>query len=195
MSRSVVRRIAPTIFSSIFQEQQYRTSPRSSVADVSTPSSSISARRAFRSLRLANGVSFDINGDGVPDQVAWTASNDGILAYDVNGSGTIENGTELFTPNFAGGNYASGLAALDEPGQQWRRRDQQRRYQLRQSAGVARQQPQWRFAMPENCRPLPITGIVGDQLGRNADRCNRRRPAAASARLVHLRRRHDWYLC
>ena len=30
----------------------------------------------------------------------------------MNGSGTIENGTEIFTPNFAGGNYASGLAAL-----------------------------------------------------------------------------------
>ena len=59
-----------------------------------------------------NGVSFDINGDGIKDQVAWTSSNDGILAYDVNGSGTIENGTEIFTPNFAGGNYASGLAAL-----------------------------------------------------------------------------------
>ena len=61
---------------------------------------------------ISNGVSFDINGDGVPDQVAWTASNDGILAYDLNGSGTIENGTELFTPNFAGGNFSSGLAAL-----------------------------------------------------------------------------------
>ena len=59
-----------------------------------------------------NGVSFDINGDGTKDQVAWTAANDGILAYDVNGSGAIENGTELFTPNFAGGHYASGLAAL-----------------------------------------------------------------------------------
>ena len=44
--------------------------------------------------------------------VAWTTGNDGILAYDLNGSGTIENGTELFTPNFAGGHYASGLAAL-----------------------------------------------------------------------------------
>ena len=61
---------------------------------------------------LNNGVSFDINGDGTRDQVAWTASNDGILAYDLNGSGTIDNGTELFTPNFAGGNFSSGLAAL-----------------------------------------------------------------------------------
>ena len=61
---------------------------------------------------VSNGVSFDINGDGVRDQVAWTAGSDGILAYDLNHSGMIENGSELFTPNFAGGNYASGLAAL-----------------------------------------------------------------------------------
>ena len=60
---------------------------------------------------LANGVTFDINGDGAPDQVAWTASNDGILAYNT-GSGTITNGTQLFTPNFAGGSFDSGLAAL-----------------------------------------------------------------------------------
>ncbi len=61
---------------------------------------------------MANGVSFDINGDGVADHVAWTAGNDGFLAYDVNGNGTIDNGNELFTPNFAGGHFASGLAAL-----------------------------------------------------------------------------------
>ena len=60
-----------------------------------------------------NGVQFDINGDGVKDQVAWTANGEGgILALDVNGSGKIENGNELFTPNFAGGHFASGIAAL-----------------------------------------------------------------------------------
>ena len=74
------------------------------ILDLGTPGIS------FNSLN--SGVSFDINGDGVPDHVAWTASNDGILAYDLNGSGTIDNGTELFTPNFAGGNFASGIAAL-----------------------------------------------------------------------------------
>ncbi|HET9716230.1 MAG TPA: VCBS domain-containing protein [Pseudolabrys sp.] len=66
----------------------------------------------FSFSSLENGVTFEINGDGAADQVAWTASNDGILAYDLNSSGTIENGTELFTPNFAGGNFSSGLTAL-----------------------------------------------------------------------------------
>jgi T1SS-143 domain-containing protein len=61
----------------------------------------------------ANGVQFDINGDGAKDQVAWTANGeDGILALDVNGSGKIENGNELFTPGFAGGHFANGIAAL-----------------------------------------------------------------------------------
>nr|WP_283815768.1 VWA domain-containing protein [Bradyrhizobium lablabi] len=59
------------------------------------------------------GVSFDINGDGAKDQVAWTAhGQDGILALDVDGSGKIENGNELFTTTFAGGHFADGIAAL-----------------------------------------------------------------------------------
>jgi VCBS repeat-containing protein len=74
------------------------------VLDLGTPGISFTS--------LETGVSFDINGDAVRDRVAWTAGNDGILAYDVNGSGTIDNGNEIFTPNFAGGSYASGLAAL-----------------------------------------------------------------------------------
>ncbi|MFD1745353.1 DUF5801 repeats-in-toxin domain-containing protein [Rhizobium helianthi] len=58
-----------------------------------------------------DGVSFDINADGKADQVAWTSKN-GILALDVNGNGKIDNGSEIFTPSFAGGNHAGGLAAL-----------------------------------------------------------------------------------
>ncbi len=61
---------------------------------------------------IDNGVSFDVNGDGIADQTAWTTGEDGILAVDLDGSGTIDNGTEIFTPDFAGGDYASGLAAL-----------------------------------------------------------------------------------
>ena len=60
----------------------------------------------------ANGVAFDLNGDGLPDQTAWTAGDDGILALDVNGNGTIDSGTEIFSPSFAGGQYSGSLAAL-----------------------------------------------------------------------------------
>jgi T1SS-143 domain-containing protein len=61
---------------------------------------------------LENGVSFDINADGALDQIAWTTGEDGILGLDVDGNGTIDNGGEIFSPYFAGGDYASSLAAL-----------------------------------------------------------------------------------
>ncbi|UQR67991.1 Ig-like domain-containing protein [Bradyrhizobium sp. C-145] len=65
---------------------------------------------------IAEGVSFDINGDGTRDQVAWNSSGDGILAMDLNGNGLIDDGTELFTPVFGAGSFSSGgeaLASLD----------------------------------------------------------------------------------
>ncbi len=61
---------------------------------------------------LEHGVSFDINADGHQDKIAWTAGTDGILAYDVDGNGKIDNGSEIFSPHFAGGNYVDGLQAL-----------------------------------------------------------------------------------
>ncbi|WP_189635561.1 VCBS domain-containing protein [Rhizobium grahamii] len=61
---------------------------------------------------LDQGVQFDINADGHKDQIAWTAGSDGILAYDVDGNGKIDNGSEIFSPHFAGGSYVDGLAAL-----------------------------------------------------------------------------------
>ena len=58
----------------------------------------------------SDGVTFDINADGALDQIAWTG--DGILAYDVDGTGKIENGAEIFTPVFGGGSFDDGLNAL-----------------------------------------------------------------------------------
>ncbi|CCM74777.1 calcium-binding protein [Rhizobium mesoamericanum] len=61
---------------------------------------------------LDQGVQFDINADGHKDQIAWTTGSDGILAFDVDGNGKIDNGSEIFSPHFAGGSYVDGLAAL-----------------------------------------------------------------------------------
>jgi VCBS repeat-containing protein len=75
------------------------------ILDLGTPGISLST--------VDQGVQFDINGDGVKDQVAWTVGGqDGILALDLNGSGKIESGNELFTPTFNGGHFANGIAAL-----------------------------------------------------------------------------------
>ncbi|TPM26058.1 type I secretion C-terminal target domain-containing protein, partial [Mesorhizobium sp. B2-3-5] len=61
---------------------------------------------------VSHGVQFDMNGDGTKEQIAWNTSHDGMLAVDLNHDGKINDGTELFTPNFGGGNFASGVAAL-----------------------------------------------------------------------------------
>ena len=68
-------------------------------------------KNGFAFSSLEQGVTFDINADGKGDQIAWT-SDDGILAYDVDGNGLIDNGSEIFTPDFNGGKFASGVAAL-----------------------------------------------------------------------------------
>ncbi|WP_214471675.1 type I secretion C-terminal target domain-containing protein, partial [Mesorhizobium sp. dw_380] len=61
---------------------------------------------------VSHGVQFDMNGDGSKEQLAWNTSHDGMLAVDLNHDGKIDDGKELFTPNFGGGNFASGAAAL-----------------------------------------------------------------------------------
>ncbi|TPK41514.1 type I secretion C-terminal target domain-containing protein [Mesorhizobium sp. B2-5-4] len=61
---------------------------------------------------VSHGVQFDMNGDGTKEQIAWNTSHDGMLAVDLNHDGKIDDGTELFTPNFNGGHFASGAAAL-----------------------------------------------------------------------------------
>ena len=61
---------------------------------------------------IEQGVQFDMDGDGIRDQMAWTAGEDGILAFDLDRSGTIQSGKEIVSPWFSGGNFADSLAAL-----------------------------------------------------------------------------------
>lgn len=55
-------------------------------------------RGGFELTSAANGVLFDIDADGVPEQMAWTApdTGDAFLALDRNENGWIDDGRELF---------------------------------------------------------------------------------------------------
>lgn len=43
-----------------------------------------------------SGVYFDFDGDGFKEKTAWVDDGDGMLVYDRNGNGVIDNGGELF---------------------------------------------------------------------------------------------------
>jgi hypothetical protein len=78
------------------------------------------ARDGYKLTSVENGVRFDLNADGVPEQVAWTRreSDDAFLAMDRNGNGRIDDGSELFgnntpaAPEMPGVTTPNGFEAL-----------------------------------------------------------------------------------
>lgn len=71
----------------------------------------------YRLSGSSDPVTFDIDGDGHPDRIGWSAAGaaEAFLALDRNGNGSIDDGTELFgnhTPLAAGGVAPNGFEAL-----------------------------------------------------------------------------------
>ena len=73
----------------------------------------VAANSGFRFTSAADGVLFDLDGDGLRERVSWTAAGGGLafLAIDRNANGAIDDGTELFGGRTVAG-QTNGFAAL-----------------------------------------------------------------------------------
>lgn len=66
--------------------------------------------------QAGKGSLFDINADGKLDSTAWVKGNTGMLVYDKNGNGKIDNGKELFGDQNGASNGFKELSKYDKNG-------------------------------------------------------------------------------
>lgn len=64
---------------------------------------------------FAHNVRFDLTGGGIAAHTAWPAAGDALLGMDIDGSGTLDNGRELFSNYMVGpgsSRFGTGFEAL-----------------------------------------------------------------------------------
>jgi len=111
-------------------EQEPEEDPTLASGDPSNPDSACpiiidTGRNGYKLTDVREGVQFDLDADGIPEQVSWTHqdSDEAFLAMDRNGNGRIDDGSELFgnnTPVYPGlrlttSNGFDALGFLESP--------------------------------------------------------------------------------
>ena len=74
-------------------------------------------RDGIETTSSTSGTHFDHDTNGFAEQTGWVKDDDGLLVWDRNGDGTIDDGTELFGTNILlqnGQRASNGFAALKE---------------------------------------------------------------------------------
>ncbi|ELI6664868.1 hypothetical protein RRO09_003449, partial [Salmonella enterica] len=74
-------------------------------------------RDGVETISLENGVFFDHDGNKFAESTGWVSPDDGLLVFDRDGNGQIDNGSELFGNNTLqadGTNASNGYNALKE---------------------------------------------------------------------------------
>lgn len=131
------------------------------------------ARDGYRLTSVENGVRFDLNADGVPEQVAWTRrdSDDAFLVMDRNGNGQIDDGTELFgnftpvfpdKPDVTAANGFEALRFTEAPayGQSYADRQIDRRDAVYARLLLWRDRNHNGYSEPDELEPLKRSGIA-----------------------------------
>ena len=74
------------------------------------------AGNGFSTSGLQRSVRFDLDADGTLDQISVPTGDDALLAFDRNGNGRIDNGSELFGDQRGAANGFAELAKHDDNG-------------------------------------------------------------------------------
>ncbi len=102
----------------MYMSRQFASYTQASVEMESTLCDPLVVNYAGSATSLTDETySFDLDADGTMDEISFAGEGSGFLAYDKNGDGTINDGSELFGPQTGSG--FNELRAFDQDGNGW----------------------------------------------------------------------------